>query len=166
MPRKRTILPDLRDDLKVAKRVWAKVDAGESDVCWPWTACRWWSGYGKIGFEGKTLYAHRVVWVLTHGPVPDGMDVLHRCDNPPCCNPAHLFLGNHSDNMRDREEKGRHNAPRGEASGTSKFTEAQVAAIRERWQQGERVSALAAEFGVVYSTIYVIVTHKRWKHVS
>lgn len=166
MPRKRTMLRDLRDDLKLVERFWPKVAVSSPDQCWLWTACRFWSGYGKFGVDRKTAYAHRVAWVITHGPIPEDADVLHTCDNPPCCNPAHLFLGTHSDNMRDRERKGRHNAPRGSKSGTAKLTEEQVAAIRARWRNGEGLPSLANEYGVVYSTAYCVVTYKRWQHVS
>lgn len=165
MPRKRTMLRDLRNDLSLVERFWPKVASASPEQCWPWTACRFWAGYGKFGVDGKTAYAHRVAWVLIHGPIPEDLDVLHTCDNPPCCNPAHLFLGTHADNMRDRERKGRHNAPHGEKSGTSKLNDALVATIRERYRNGETVAALASDVGVVYSTIYVIVTYKRWKHV-
>lgn len=166
MPHKRTILRDLRDDLKVAARVWSKVDRRAPNQCWPWTGSRIRTGYGRIGVDGKNAFANRVVWVLTHGPIPQGFDVLHHCDNPPCCNPTHLFLGDHSENMRDRERKGRHNAPRGSKHGIAKLTEDAVIAIRERRRQGERGDLLAAEFGVSPSAIGLVVRYKNWKHVQ
>lgn len=165
MPHKRNTLRDLRDDLKLANRFWAKVSRSSPDQCWPWTAARYWHGYGKIGIDGKTAYAHRIVWAMTRGPIPSGLDVLHRCDNPPCVNPAHLFLGDHSDNMRDRVQKGRNNPPQGSRNGIAKFTEDGVLKIRERWRNGEQINGLAREFGVMPSTIRTIVTYKRWKHV-
>ena len=81
----------------------------EIGPCWTWTRATNKAGYGKIGSgEGAgTLATHRVSWELTNGPVPDGLFVLHRCDNPPCCNPAHLFLGTSRDNTLDMIAKGR-----------------------------------------------------------
>jgi hypothetical protein len=75
--------------------------------CMEWLGTRAFYGYGKTMFRGKTTTAHRKVWTLTYGEIPEGMCVLHKCDNPPCCNPDHLFLGTHADNARDREAKGR-----------------------------------------------------------
>ena len=95
------------------ERFWAKVDRASSDACWPWLATHGRFGYGEFkvgGRSGRSVKAHRVAWELTHGPISDGLFVLHRCDNPPCCNPGHLFLGTHADNMRDMAQKGRQRA--------------------------------------------------------
>lgn len=87
------------------ERFWARVD--KSGDCWIWTASRYRRGYGQAYFEGRYYTAHRLAYTLTFGPVPMGICVCHHCDNPPCCNPAHLFLGTDADNMRDRDAKGR-----------------------------------------------------------
>lgn len=84
---------------------WNRLEA-EGD-CRVWPLAKTHNGYGLVGYQGAQLRAHRLAWVLTHGEIPDGMMVLHKCDNPPCCNPDHLFLGTQMDNMRDRHEKGR-----------------------------------------------------------
>jgi hypothetical protein len=95
------------------ERFWAKVDrSGGPDACWLWTAgtFRLRNGYGKFGADpaaSRTVYAHRFAYELSHGPIPPGLLVCHHCDNPPCCNPAHLFLGTIADNMRDMSDKGR-----------------------------------------------------------
>jgi hypothetical protein len=84
---------------------WAKVDVSDSASCWPWTGHRDARGYGRTTKRSTT--AHRVAWEVTHGEIPAGLFVCHRCDNPPCCNPAHLFLGTAGDNARDMAAKGR-----------------------------------------------------------
>lgn len=91
------------------ERFWSKVDrSGGPDACWPWTASLRGKGYGAISVGGKNRIAPRVAWHLANGPLADGENVLHRCDNRLCCNPAHLFLGSLSDNNWDMAKKGRH----------------------------------------------------------
>lgn len=101
-PRKRRPLPD---------RFWPKVDqSGGGEACWLWTAGKIPTGYGRFCINGRYVYAHRVAWELTHGQIEGGLFVLHDCptgDNPSCVNPAHLFLGTQSDNMKDCYQKGR-----------------------------------------------------------
>lgn len=92
-------------------RILARVDkrAGP-DKCWPWVGGSLNEGYGCIRLgssHGRIVLAHRAAWAIANGPIPDGLFVLHHCDNPPCCNPAHLFLGTHQDNMDDMVAKGR-----------------------------------------------------------
>lgn len=90
----------------IADRFWAKVNRG--DDCWEWAGGRnQGTGYGFFSVRSRTIGAHRAAWEVANGPIPAGIDVLHRCDNPPCVRPDHLFLGTHRDNMRDMRAKGR-----------------------------------------------------------
>lgn len=73
--------------------------------CWEWSKACFPSGYGKTKINGKSFYAHRMAWIIEYGEIKNNYHVLHRCDNPSCCNPRHLFLGTHSDNMKDRDQK-------------------------------------------------------------
>lgn len=142
---------------------WSKVD--RTGDCWPWTGCKNWAGYGKVGVENQLKGTHRVAWELTNGPIPDGLHVCHRCDNPPCCNPDHLFLGTRSDNMRDAWAKGRgvHQVMHGEQHGMAKVTEADVREIRTRYAAGGVTqAALAAVYGISDVQVSNIVRHKNW----
>lgn len=89
----------------VESRFWSKVQ--KTDDCWLWRATRFPKGYGQIKIKGRRRLAHRVAWELTNGPIPDGLQVCHHCDNPPCVRPDHLFLGTQSDNIQDAVSKGR-----------------------------------------------------------
>ncbi len=93
--------------IPLADRFWIKVVRSGDDECWGWSGTTN-KGYGRINVGGNMVLAHRVAWELTSGLIPPGMCVLHSCDNPPCVNPNHLFLGTHADNMRDMRAKGRH----------------------------------------------------------
>lgn len=164
--------------MSLDERFWAKVRRDAS--CWEWTARRTPSGYGTIKVGTATRLAHRVSWELHFGAIPDGMCILHRCDNPPCVNPAHLFLGMQLDNVRDREAKGRAShgekhgevmrrtfarlgpAVSGEQHPRAKLRREQAEEIRRRYRRGNGCD-LAKEFGVSRSLVRWIVAGHSWK---
>lgn len=128
--------------------------------CWIWAACVTEAGYGQIGLKNKVLYAHRVSWELYYREIPDGLNVLHKCDVPGCVNPSHLFLGTHQDNTADMVSKGR--GVNGELVGTSKLTENDIMEIRA---SEESQYKLAEKYGVDQTNISCIKLRKSWAHV-
>jgi hypothetical protein len=157
--------------IPLAQRFWAKVDRSAGlGSCWLWTASRSRRGYGEIG-RGRAgegiILAHRLSWELHHGPIPTGLSVLHHCDNPPCVNPAHLWLGTHQDNQDDmiRKRRDRKRPLRGEEHHQAKLTNEQVLDIRRRLSARERQWRLAREFGVSCSTIQAIAHGCSWRHL-
>lgn len=184
-----------REAERIAERFWMKVDksAGPDD-CWLWISGMS-NGYGRFGIrQGVIEYAHRMAWLLTKGPIPDGLFACHKCDNPRCVNPAHLFLGTHLDNIADRDAKGRvakgdkagartkrenmprgdihwskrtpERMPRGSARPDAKLTEADVCAIRARYSQGgTSYRLLGLEYRVDTYSIRAIIKRRSWRHV-
>ena len=158
-------------------RFWPRVRIGGFLECWEWTGNREPFGYARFWFEGRNSTAQRVAWTLTNGPIPNGLCVLHRCDNPPCVNPAHLFLGTKSDNSLDRHAKGRTigGSPfirpgfraRGERGGNSKLTEAEVTEILAEFNSTSvYLGTLAKKYHVSRSTVGRIISGKLWAHVG
>ncbi len=146
--------------------VWKFVAVGEPDECWPYTGAKRRRGYGAFALNKRSLPAHRAVFQDATGIDPGDRMVCHTCDNPPCCNPAHLFLGTATDNVHDMLSKGRARPPRGEQHHGAKLTVDQVREIRTRRAAGEKLVDIAREYDVGDARLSVIVNHpdKAWSH--
>jgi DNA-binding CsgD family transcriptional regulator len=153
-------------------RLWRQIKIGGPDECWPWTSRSNVKGYGVIsegGRSSKKLLAHRAVWLVTNGPLPDlpghhGAVVMHSCDNRLCCNPAHLLVGSQGDNVVDMDRKGRRvNAQlKGSQHHNAKLTESDVIAIRADTRSQR---AIASEFGISRQNVRFIKRRLAWKHI-
>jgi hypothetical protein len=164
---------DVANDMPSAERFWGKVAIGEKDECWPWQGTRQRAGHGivKLKLPGRgwwVMTGSRAAWVLTSGAVPRGLYVCHKCDNPFCCNPNHLFLGTPKDNAQDMVAKGRSTkgrkrdltrVARGERHGLVTHPDSYVKEMREFWATGEYtfkdlVAHSGVSWGVLSTWIY------------
>lgn len=144
-------------------RFWANVDKNGDGECWNWIKVSQKHPYGRIRWQGRQLLAHRVSYQIAFGDFNQALEVLHKCDNPACVNPSHLFLGTQQDNMTDKATKCRQAILKGENNGQSRLTQTDVQEIRQRYQAGESQGAIAMDYGVHRSQIGRIVNFQRWK---
>lgn len=183
-------IPELTESDK--ERFWAKVNKDgpipihvpDIGPCWVWKASSIReNGHGAFGIGRGVFIASRVSWSIQNGPIPDGFQTLHRCDNPPCVNPLHLFLGNTFDNMRDMVKKRRNrasvcpetydlhpsrpiNPERGEDRHNAKMTDQNVRNLRRDKAAGLSITLAAARYGIATSTVKRICSRRAWKHVA
>ncbi len=146
------------------ERFWSLVKKGGPVECWEWLSGKDKDGYGKISIAYFCWKSHRAAYFIEYGGVPNKEKfVCHSCDNPSCCNPAHLFLGTAADNSADMISKNRHRSPRGERHPAAKLTADNVIEIRRRIGCGESQMVVAAEFQVDQSSISHVATQKTWR---
>lgn len=158
---------------------WQHVDHADSLACWEWQGTITQYGYGQFKYAGKTHRAHRVIYELTNGPIPDGFIVRHKCDNRRCVNPAHLELGTHIDNMADMRTRGRSATGdrsssvthpellrRGIGHHNAKLTDSTVVDIHRMRHQGLTIVAIADVLDVSRNTVANVVHGRTWKHVK
>ena len=165
----------MKYDTKPEKRFWKRVQ--KTSGCWLWTGFRDHNGYGTFSVNDKNMRAHRFSYQLTHGEIPDGLQVCHHCDNPGCVRPSHLFTGTMAENRADSVKKGRHahgatsgahTKPecvlRGEKCGAAKLTAWKAEGIRQLYATGRYTQrSIAHRFGVTDGAIWRIVHKKTWK---
>ncbi len=142
-------------------RFWSMVSKQGSGDCWEWTAGTYRRGYGAFHLNNRSFGAHRIAYYLAMGIDPQGLCVCHSCDNPPCCNPAHLWTGTHLDNNLDMKAKGRLE------QGGRKLNESDVRTIRKLYKAGNVFEReLGAMFGVTQKNISHIITRRNWPNVN
>jgi hypothetical protein len=159
-------------------RFWAKIQVLEENECWLWTGAKSSKGYGRFKVKGKLLAPHRIIYTLFNKNELMDLFVCHSCDNPPCCNPSHLFAGTNSENMKDCFQKGRITMPiyrggrkkgmrgrQGERSHFSKLKNEDVLQIRALSDQGIKPIILSELFNVTSTCIRLIIKRKTWKHI-
>lgn len=145
--------------------IWSSIDSsGGLDTCWIWLDGVDRDGYGLFNLGGRQRRVHQIMYEMMYGPIPEGHGVLHTCDNPPCCNPSHLWSGTPNANNQDMIAKTRH--VHGEDVHTAVLTATLVVDIRRRLALGERASDLARELNVTQANISLIKHRKIWKTAS
>lgn len=155
---------------------WLWVNKSAANGCWEWLGSCMITGYAQLSIrisDGppavyKHCTAHRWSYILHHDAIPDGLDVLHHCDNKKCVNPAHLFVGTAKDNFDDMVRKGRRRLPRplpGSLNGSAKLNEEQVRQIIQRLQSGESQRSISSSYGVIPGIVGLIKRNKKWRHI-
>lgn len=163
--------------MELGEHFWKYVN--KTETCWNWTGSKT-RGYGHYSLSGKQYRTHRLMWEVVNGAIPDGMVICHKCDNPSCVNPDHLFIGTQADNIADCIAKGRSSKymhkgvgagePKppyaiGEHKPNAKLTENDVREIKRLWSNGLKMPIIAKQFGVNRSAVRQIIKGITWKHV-
>ena len=145
---------------------WSLLRRGsEPDSCWTWPRSCVTDGYGAIQVRGRRWQTHRYAWTLINGPIPAGKEICHRCDNPPCCRPDHLFAATHADNNRDCQRKERRPPVIGERNPMAKLSETEVLKIREMYAHGISQKRIATGLNLKRNHVFDIVKRRIWKHI-
>jgi HNH endonuclease len=144
----------------IQTRFWEKVILSDNTECWEWTGSKLRGGYGGLNINNRTVQAHRLSYEMFVGKIPKGLLVCHKCDNPSCVNPKHLFLGTHQDNATDKVNKGR--MPKGEDIGNSKLTLDDVNKIRKLINEKVPRRKIAKMFGIGSTCVTDIATGRTW----
>lgn len=142
----------------------------KKEGCWDWKGARYENGYAGIQYNGKRIRAHRASWMIYNGEIPKDKSVCHKCDNPPCTNIDHLFLGTHKENMQDMTNKNRHylvkpSLFKGDECAWSKLTSYNVIIIKRLIREGIKPKYIAERFNVSYTTIKAIKNGYSWRHI-
>lgn len=156
MPAKGQFLTFAERAARLAKR-------NPSNGCLEWQGVVDAGGYGCTTFHNVRMAAHRAAWIEVKGSIPEGLQVLHRCDNPRCIDPSHLFLGTNADNHQDKIRKGRQARNAGTKNGHAKLTPEQIAAIRS---DPRKQGVIAAEYGIHQASVSDIKRGKSWRHLK
>lgn len=158
--------PQFKSRVESEEEFWALVDKRSSNECWPWKGFSN-RGYGRVTYNGKIWKAHRLAWVFVNGPISSpSIYCCHKCDNPPCVNPEHIFLGTAKDNVDDAIRKGRLFKAQGQSHGKAKLTDSQVMYIKRMLRYGGKSGAIARVFGVDRTAIKKIKTGENWSHIT
>lgn len=150
----------------IEEEFWKRIDIREEDECWSWKGAKLKrGGYGHLTIKNKTIRAHRLAYKYKKGIIPDGVDVLHHCDNPPCCNPQHLYLGGDAENTKDKWKRNRSNwqiQPRlkGAQHPGATLTDEQICLIRKEYEQGYKQKDIAFRYKITQAYVSKIV---RWR---
>jgi hypothetical protein len=161
-----------RNKLSTSERFFQKIAPVDKNGCMLWIGNKYWDGYGKFHVREisnnisfwKTVRAHRYAWELKNGPIPKGLYVCHKCDNPLCVNPDHMFLGTQKNNLEDMASKKRSTI--GCRNPMSKLTDEDIRIIREMYKNGYTQQSIANIYSLSRSNIGLIVTNQTWKHVK
>lgn len=160
------MLVEIRPNLILTERdinnFWSHVIKRGEDECWIWDAWTDKDGYGSFSAYNRRAPAHRIAWILINGAIPNGLYLLHSCDNPPCVNTKHLYLGDQTQNIVEASSKGR--IPGNRLRGY--LSPEQVREIRRRVANGEKQADMAREFGMTSSSISTLIAGKIYKHVQ
>ena len=141
---------------------WKKVEIGDKDSCWNWTAGKQSKDYGSFGIgNGKTTLSHRVAFTIAYGEIPKGLCICHDCDNKLCCNPRHLFVDTIAGNNKDMVKKGRQ--AKGIKNGSSVLSNEMRVTMRSDYQTGKTIKELSEEYDIHYNTAKNVIQRKTWK---